>query len=64
MKLTTIKIVFTIALIRHWCIYQLDINNVFLNGVLQENVFMKQHHGFIDETYLVCKLHKALYGPK
>lgn len=63
---TTIKIVLTIASTRHWCIRQLDINNAFLNGDLQEEVFMEQPQGFLDENnpHLVCKLHKALYGMK
>ncbi|RVW50481.1 Retrovirus-related Pol polyprotein from transposon RE1 [Vitis vinifera] len=60
---TTIKIVLTIVSTRHWCICQLDINNAFLNGDLQEEVFMEQPQGFLDENnpHLVCKLHKALY---
>ncbi|RVW76635.1 Retrovirus-related Pol polyprotein from transposon RE1 [Vitis vinifera] len=62
---TVQKVVFTIALSRNWAIKQLDVNNVFLNGDLQE-VFMQQPQGFIDEQNpnLVCRLHKALYGLK
>ncbi|RVW54053.1 Retrovirus-related Pol polyprotein from transposon RE1 [Vitis vinifera] len=65
-KPSTIRVVFTIALSRNWAIKQLDVNNVFLNGDLQEEVFMQQPQGFIDEQNpnLVCRLHKALYGLK
>ena len=66
MKPTTIRIVLTIALSRGWSVRQLDINNAFLNGILQEEVFMSQPQGFVDEKHLeyVCRLHKALYGLK
>ena len=58
--------VLTIALSRGWSVRKLDINNVFLNGILQEEVFMSQPQGFVDEKHLeyVCRLHKALYGLK
>ena len=41
-KASTIRIVFTLAVAQGWDIQQIDINNVFLNGDLQENVFMAQ----------------------
>lgn len=65
-KPTTIRVVLTLALTRDWCICQLDINNAFLNGVLQEEVYMVQPQGFVDEKNpeLVCRLHKSLYGLK
>ena len=65
-KPSTIRDVFTIALSRNWAIKQLDVNNVFLKGDLQEEVFMQQPQGFIDEQNpnLVCRLDKALYGLK
>ena len=65
-KPTIIRIVLTIALSRGWSVRKLDINNVFLNGILQEEVFMSQPQGFVDEKHpeYVCKLHKALYGLK
>jgi hypothetical protein len=39
---------------------------VFLHSVLEEDVFMKQPHGFIDPKFSTyhCKLDKALYGLK
>ena len=41
-KPTTIRIVLTIALSRGWSVRKLDINNAFLNGILQDEVFMSQ----------------------
>lgn len=65
-KPTTIRLVLSIALSNNWRIWQLDINNAFLNGDLIETVYMKQPKGFEDATHPthVCKLHKALYGLK
>lgn len=61
-KPVTVRVVLTLALSRNWSIRQLDVNNAFLNGVLQEEVVMEQPQGFVDEKNpnLVCKLHKAL----
>jgi len=59
-------LVFSIAVSRNWKIHQLDIHNAFLNGVLTEEVYMKQPPGFIDSSLPshVCRLHKSLYGLK
>ncbi|RVW31979.1 Retrovirus-related Pol polyprotein from transposon RE2 [Vitis vinifera] len=49
-----------------WPIRQLDVENAFLNGKLQEEVFMAQPQGFVHPCYphYVYKLHKAFYGLK
>lgn len=63
-KPVTIRVLLTYTLANGWSIHQLDIHNAFLHGVLHEDVFMEQPHGFATSTDipLVCKLHKALYG--
>ena len=65
-KPTIVRIVLTLALSRGWPIQQLDVYNEFLNGILDEEVYMVQPQGFVDSRYPihVCKLQKALYGLK
>ena len=63
MKPTTIRVILSITPSRNWVVKQLDVNNAFLNGDLQE-VYMQQPYGFQDpnQPTMVCHLHKFLYG--
>ena len=45
-------------------IHQMDVTAAFLNGDLQEEIYMKQPEGFEGEEDLVCRLKKSLYGLK
>jgi histone deacetylase 1/2 len=65
-KIATIRIVLSISVSRGWSLRQLDVKNVFLHGVLEEEVYMKQTPGFEhpDAPSYVCRLYKALYGLK
>jgi hypothetical protein len=45
-KMATIKIILSTAISRGWSLRQLDIQNVFLHGILKEEVYMKQPPGY------------------
>lgn len=63
-KPVTVRIILTIAISKGWQLIQLDVNNVFLNGILEEEVYMQQPPGLENVDSLVCKQHKELYGLK
>ena len=49
-----------------WDLHKMDVNTTFLNGMIEEEVYIKQPQGFEveDKVTHVCKLKKALYGLK
>jgi hypothetical protein len=65
-KLNTIRVLLSLAANLDWPLQQLDIKNAFLNGELEEEVFMTLPPGFCkeNEKNRVCKLNKSLYGLK
>lgn len=65
-KMSTIWLVLALATQFNWKIHQMDVKSAFLNGDLQEEVYMTQPPGFnvFDQEQKVCRLVKALYGLK
>ncbi|GJS52929.1 putative RNA-directed DNA polymerase [Tanacetum coccineum] len=59
-KLVAVRTLLTIAVKRNWIIHQLDVNNAFLHGDLDE---IPQGFSNDNETH-VCRLRKSLYGLK
>jgi hypothetical protein len=65
-RMDTIRLVLAIAAQKGWKVFQLDVKSAFLNGDLQEEIYVEQPEGFVvqggeDKVYL---LKKALYGLK
>ena len=65
-RLESIHILMSIACTMNFKLYQMDVKCAFLNGYLNEEVFVEQPKGFKDPHFLdhVLRLKKALYGLK
>ncbi|CAI7905135.1 unnamed protein product [Closterium sp. NIES-54] len=63
-KLTTLRTLLAGAAIKGWVVKQMDVTTAFLNGILEEEIFMAQPEGFDDGSGRVRKLKKVLYGLK
>ena len=65
-KITTIQILIAIASSHNLLVHQMDVKTAFLNGDLDEEIYMNQPEGFIvlGQEQKVCKLIKSLYGLK
>ena len=65
-KRTTVRIVLSVALRHNWHLCQRDVNDAFLQGNLEEEVYMAQPPGFTseDKPMHICRLRKAIYGLK
>ncbi|GJU10966.1 ribonuclease H-like domain-containing protein [Tanacetum coccineum] len=65
-KMSTVRCLIAISVRNKWPLFQLDINNSFLYGDLEEDVYMTIPQGFSDKNNQnkVCKLVKSLYGLK
>ncbi|RVW45092.1 Retrovirus-related Pol polyprotein from transposon TNT 1-94 [Vitis vinifera] len=65
-KLNTVRVLLSLAANLDWSLHQLDVKNVFLNGDLEEEVYMDISAGLemTSNFNKVCRLRKSLYGLK
>ena len=65
-KIASVPLLLSMAAMRSWPLFQLDIKNGFLHGDLAEKVYMEQPPSFFTqgESSLICKLHHSLYDLK
>ena len=62
-KMASAKLFLSIAVAKGWELHQMDVNNAFLHGDLEEEGFMKMPPGFsTKDPNKVCWLKKSLYG--
>nr|GEX49305.1 retrotransposon protein, putative, Ty1-copia subclass [Tanacetum cinerariifolium] len=62
-KIRAIRILISIAAYYDYEIQQMDVKNAFLNGYLNEDIYMVQPEGFVDPNHSrkVCKLQRSIY---
>ncbi|CAL1398408.1 unnamed protein product [Linum trigynum] len=66
-KITSVKMLLAVAYVQKWHLHQMDVNNAFLNGELEEVVYMELPPGLRDLPEYkgkVCRLKKSIYGLK
>ena len=65
-RITSIQMLIAIAAINNFEIHQMDVKTTFLNGELDEEIYIEQPEGFnvSGQTKKVCRLVKSLYGLK
>ena len=65
-RLTTIRVLLSLAASHGLLVHQMDVKTAFLNGELDEEIYMDQPDGFVvpGQEAKVCKLLKSLYGLK
>ena len=63
-KMDSIRLTLSIAETKGWEVHQMDVKNAFLHGDLSKEIYMEKTQGFMQDSYLVCRLKKSLYGLK
>lgn len=65
-KFVTLRTVLAVSAVRKYIVKHLDVKSAFLNGNIQEEIYMEQPQGFIQKgnEQLVCRLQKSIYGLK
>ena len=65
-RISIIRLLIALGAIHDLVIHQMDVKTTFVNGDLEEEVYMKQPEGFImpGMEHKVCKLVESLYGLK
>jgi hypothetical protein len=65
-RYTSIQAIITLTSVLGWKLHQMDVKTTFLNGKIEQEVFVAQLDGFVlhNKGTHVCKLKKGLYGLK
>ncbi|GJW49543.1 ribonuclease H-like domain-containing protein [Tanacetum coccineum] len=63
-KMVTDRCLLNIVMFMFWLVFQLDVNNAFLYGDLEEVVYINPPEEYFPSDNKVCRLKKSLYGLK
>ena len=60
----SIRLAVAIAASNQSEVHRMDVKCAFINGDMNENIYMHQPEGFVSNPSLLCMLKKSLYGLK
>ena len=65
-RYTSFRTIMVLASMMKWNLHQIDVKTTFLNGVIEEEVYIEQPQGFEveDRRTHVCKLKKVMHSLK
>ncbi|ETW77113.1 hypothetical protein HETIRDRAFT_248012, partial [Heterobasidion irregulare TC 32-1] len=65
-RFESFRLVFSLAAKENWLLEQIDVKSAYLNGKLDEEIFMRQPEGFqvLGKEDWLLRLLKSLYGLK
>jgi hypothetical protein len=63
-KMDSICLELSIEVAKGWEVHHMDVKNAFLHGDLSKDIYMEQPQGFMQDSCLVSRLKKYLYGLK
>ena len=63
-RLKAIRMFLALSCHKNFKVYQMDVKSAFLNGKLEEEIYIEQPEGFLlsENKDYICKLKKELYG--
>ena len=64
MRFETLRTSLALATVNGWDLRQFDVKGAYLNGYIEEEIYMRQPPGFDDGSGRVCRLRRSLYGLK
>ena len=63
-RMDMLHAILTLIPLKNLQLNQMDVKGAYLNGILQETIYMEQPEGYKDGTGRVSRLVKTLYGLK
>ena len=63
-RISSVRALLAVATASKWDLFQIDVKNSFLNGDLNEEVYLQPPPGLSVDSNKVCHLRRALYGLK
>jgi hypothetical protein len=63
-KMDSIRLALAIVAAKGWEFLQMDVKNAFIHSEFYEEIYIEQPQGFMQDSFLFCRLKKSLYGLK